>query len=78
MDTFLDGYVAAKEAADTAETHANVCKTCTCMHTLHATSDPHGHHRESAGKRQAKVSHGKRQAKVENFKVFAVTVRIRP
>ena len=70
--TFMDGFVAAKEAADAAETHADVCKTCTCMHTLRETSVPHEHHRLLAGKRQAKVSHGKRQAKV------AVTARIVP
>ena len=28
----------------TAETHVNVRKTCTCMHTRRATSDPQGHH----------------------------------
>ena len=44
VDSFMDGFVAAKEVADAAGTHANVCKTCTCMHTLRATSDPHGHH----------------------------------
>ena len=41
--SFMDGCVGAGEAADAAETHVNVRKTCTCMHTLRATSDPHGH-----------------------------------
>ena len=47
----MPGFVAAKAAADAAETHANVCKTCTCMHTLRGTSDPHGHlpRREGGG-----------------------------
>ena len=40
----MDGCVGAGEAADAAETHVNVRKTCTCMHTLRATSDPQGHH----------------------------------
>ena len=44
VDSFMDGCVGAGEAADAAETHVNVRKTCTCMHTLRATSDPHGHH----------------------------------
>ena len=39
----MDGCVGAGEAADAAETHVNVRNTCTCMHTLCATSDPHGH-----------------------------------
>merc|ERR1712138_127077 len=39
-----NGCVGAGEAADAAETHVNVHKTCTCMHTLRATSDPHGHY----------------------------------
>ena len=42
--SFMDGCVGAGEAADAAETHVNVRRTCTCMHTLRATSDPHGHH----------------------------------
>ena len=44
VDSFMDGCVEAGEAADAAETHVNVRKTCTCMHTLRATSDPQGHH----------------------------------
>ena len=44
VDSFMDGCVGAGEAADAAETHVNVRKTCTCMHTLRATSDPQGHH----------------------------------
>ena len=32
--SFMDGCVGAGEAADAAETHVNVRKTCTCMHTL--------------------------------------------
>ena len=43
VDSFMDGCVGAGEAADAAETHVNVRNTCTCMHTLRATSDPHGH-----------------------------------
>ena len=46
-DSFMDGCVGAGEAADAAETHVNVRKTCTCMHTLRTTSDPHGHHGRS-------------------------------
>ena len=42
--SFMDGCVGAGEAADAAETHVNVRNTCTCMHALRATSDPHGHH----------------------------------
>ena len=42
--SIMDGCAGAGEAADAAETHVNVRKTCTCMHTLRATSDPHGHH----------------------------------
>ena len=30
---FMDGLVAAKEAAEATKTHANVCKISTCMHT---------------------------------------------
>ena len=41
--SFMDGCVGAGEAADAAETRVNVRKTCTCMHTLRATSDPQGH-----------------------------------
>ena len=43
VDSFMDGCVGAGEAADAAETHVNVRKTCTCMHTQRATSDPQGH-----------------------------------
>ena len=43
VDSFMDGCVGAGEAADAAETHANVRKPCAGMHTLRATSDPHGH-----------------------------------
>ena len=42
--SFMDGCVGAGEAADAAETHVNVSNKCTCMHTLRATSDPHGHY----------------------------------
>ena len=44
VDSFMDGCVGAGEAAGAAETHVNVRKTCTCMHTLRATSYSHGHH----------------------------------
>ena len=44
VDSFMDGCVGAGEAADAAETHVNVRKTCTCMHTQRATSDPQGLH----------------------------------
>ena len=43
MDSFMDGFVEAKEAAGAAQTHVNLGKTCTCMHILRATSDPQGH-----------------------------------
>ena len=39
----MDGCAGAGEAVDAAETHVNVRKSCTCVHTLRATSDPHGH-----------------------------------
>ena len=42
--SFMDGCVGAGEAADAPETLVNVSKTCTCMHTRRATSDPQGHH----------------------------------
>ena len=42
--SFMDGCVGAGEAADAAETHVNVRKTCTCMHTQRATSNPQGLH----------------------------------
>ena len=44
VDSFMDGFVEAKEAAGAAQTHVNLGKTCTCMHILRATSDPQGHH----------------------------------
>ena len=31
VDSFMDGFVATKEAADAAETQANVCKASTCF-----------------------------------------------
>ena len=40
----MDGFVEAKEAAGAAQSHVNLCKTCTCMHILRATSDPQRHH----------------------------------
>ena len=43
VDSFMDGCVAAKEAADAEETHANVRKTSSRMHTGCATSDHHEH-----------------------------------
>ncbi len=51
VDSFMDGFVEAKEAAGAAQTHVNLGKTCTCMHILRATSDPRGHHghAQSAG-----------------------------
>ena len=60
VDSFMDGFVEAKEAAGAAQTHVNLGKTCTCMHILHATSDPQGHHegkslRKSLGKHLRKI-----------------------
>ena len=53
---FMDGFVAAKEAADAAETHATCAKkTCICMHTLCATSDPHEFNGQGPGSNKPKV-----------------------
>ena len=43
VDPFMGGFVAAKEAADAADTTANVRKTSICMHIGCATSDHHRH-----------------------------------
>ena len=59
VDSFMDGCVGAGEAADAAETHVNVRKTCTCMHTQRATSDPQGHRgRAQSARRPNKGSLG--------------------
>ena len=49
--SFLDGCVGAGEAADAAETYANVCKTLACVYTLRATFASHQIHglAQSAG-----------------------------
>ena len=76
----MEGFVAAKEAADAADAaermqmYAKHALACTLyvkrlIHMSIMVSWP------ASGKLK---SHGKRQAKVENFRLFAVTARIAP